>query len=64
MGPIQYHQLSRLEKAKEVIQFTHKPIATIAEEFGFESLQSFSRAFKNMENVSPSFYRPKNRANP
>jgi AraC-like DNA-binding protein len=57
MSPIQYHQLVRIEKAKEKIKFTESPISSIAEEFGFESIHSFSRAFKKIEGVPPSFYR-------
>lgn len=57
MGPIQYHQLTRLEKAKEKIKFTDIPISALAEEFGFENIQSFSRAFKKWEGVPPTFYR-------
>jgi AraC-like DNA-binding protein len=57
MGPIQYHQLNRLENAKEKIKFTSTPISEIAEEFGFENIQSFSRAFKKWEGVPPTFYR-------
>jgi AraC-like DNA-binding protein len=60
MGPIQYHQLIRLEKVKEKIQFTDTPISTISDEFGFETTQSFSRFFKNIEGVPPTFYRRDN----
>lgn len=58
-GPIQYHQLLRLEKAKEKILFTNSSISDIADEFGYENIQSFSRAFKKQEGVPPSFYRRK-----
>lgn len=57
MGPIQYHQLTRLKKAKEKIQFTSMSISAISDELGFESIQSFSRAFKKSEGVPPTFYR-------
>jgi AraC-like DNA-binding protein len=57
MSPIQYHQLIRVEKAKEMIQFTTEPLNIIAEKFGYPDIQSFSKAFKKIDGVSPSFYR-------
>ncbi|WP_406564933.1 helix-turn-helix domain-containing protein [Bacillus alkalisoli] len=32
-------------------------MSTIADELGFETIQSFSRFFKNMEGVPPTYYR-------
>lgn len=57
MTPIQYHQLLRIEKVKEMIQYTNLSIGRIAEEFGFDSINTFSRAFKSLEGVPPSYYR-------
>jgi len=57
MSPIHYHQLVRVKAAKEMIQFTRIPLTEIAERLGFQSIHSFSRAFKNIEGCSPSFYR-------
>ena len=57
MSPIQYHQLIRIEKAKEMIPFTTEPLNVIAENFGCPDIQSFSKAFKKTNGVSPSFYR-------
>lgn len=57
MTPIHFHQLIRIEKAKEMIQFTDYSITEIAEHFGFNSIHSFSRAFKKIDKVTPSFYR-------
>jgi AraC-like DNA-binding protein len=59
MTPIQYHVLIRLEKAKQMIQFTNLPISHIAEKVGFQSIHAFSRTFRKIEGVSPSFYRKK-----
>lgn len=56
-SPIKYHQMVRIEKAKEMIQFTSIPLTEIAEEVGFQSIHAFSRAFKQLEGVPPSFYR-------
>jgi AraC-like DNA-binding protein len=59
MTPIQYHQLLRIEKVKQMIQFTDASFVKIAEKFGYESINAFSRAFKNLEGVPPSYYRKK-----
>lgn len=61
MTPIQYHGMIRLSKAKELIQFSDMTLSEIAYELGYSSLHALSRAFKNHENVSPSYYRQKNR---
>jgi AraC-like DNA-binding protein len=57
MSPIQYQQSVRMERAKELVQFTDKPFTEIADKFGYQSIHSFSRAFRNMEGVPPSNYR-------
>lgn len=59
MTPVQYHNLLRMERAKELIQFTSLPITEIAEKLGYQNIHAFSRAFKSIEGVSPSFYRRK-----
>lgn len=59
MTPIHYHQHIRMEKAKEMIQFTDISFTKIADIFGFSSINAFSRAFRNMEGIPPSFYRRK-----
>jgi len=57
VGPIQYHLMIRLENAKRMIQFTDIPIKEIASQLGFQSIHSFSRSFRIMEGVPPSYYR-------
>ena len=57
--PIQFHTVLRLEKAKQLIQLTNLPLTEIADKLGFQSIYAFSRAFRKLENVSPSFYRKK-----
>jgi AraC-like DNA-binding protein len=59
MSPIQFHLLQRIEKAKELIQFTNEPLKLIAENCGFPDIYSFSKAFKKIDGVNPSFYRKK-----
>lgn len=57
--PIQYHQLIRMERAKELIRFTSLTISQIADRLGFSNINAFSRAFKKSQGVSPSFFREK-----
>ncbi|MFD0712715.1 AraC family transcriptional regulator [Paenibacillus sp. GCM10027626] len=59
MTPIQYHVSIRLEKAKQMIQFTGQSLTQIADELGFQSIHAFSRTFRNWEGQSPSAYRKK-----
>ncbi|CAG7628695.1 helix-turn-helix domain-containing protein [Paenibacillus allorhizosphaerae] len=59
MSPIQYHQTVRLEKAKQLIQFTDMTMQSISERLGFANIHVFSRAFKNKEGVAPSHFRRK-----
>lgn len=56
-SPIQYHLHSRLNKAKELLITTRHSISHIALSVGFQSISSFSRAFKTKEKISPSTYR-------
>jgi transcriptional regulator GlxA family with amidase domain len=55
--PIQYHVTNRLEKAKQMIQFTDLSMSQIAEKLGFNSIHAFSRAFRKLEGVPPTYYR-------
>lgn len=57
IGPIHYHQQLRLTKAKELIQYSTLSISEIGVKLGYTSIHSFSRAFKSLEGVSPSYYR-------
>ncbi len=60
ISPIHYHQMIRIEKAKKMIQFSNASITEISEKLGFGCINSFSRTFKKMEGVPPTFYRVKN----
>ena len=57
ISPIQYHLNARIDRAKWLLIHTDKSLTTIASEVGFDDIYSFSRAFKNRENISPSKYR-------
>lgn len=55
--PVQYHLMARINKAKEIIQFSTLSIKEVAEKLGFQNIYTFSRVFKKIENVPPTFYR-------
>jgi AraC-like DNA-binding protein len=57
MTPIHFHQLTRVHKAKEMIQFTDMSITEIAENLGYSSVHSFSRAFKKIDGEKPTYFR-------
>lgn len=57
VSPIHYQLLVRISKAKSMIINTNLTLTDIATQTGFLRLQDFSRAFKRIEGVWPSFYR-------
>ena len=57
MSPIQYHRFHRIKKAKELIQFSDMSIQQVSEQVGYSTVGSFSRAFKSIEKVPPTYYR-------
>lgn len=57
ISPIRFHRLSRIKRAKEMIHYTNLSITDIADQFGFVSVQDFSRTFQRVEGVPPSSLR-------
>lgn len=57
IAPIQYHQLIRMERARELIKFTPLSISQIAERLGFSNVNMFSRAFRKSQGLSPTSLR-------
>ena len=47
----------RMEKAKELMRSTNASIRDISEKVGYASANTFTRAFKNAEHITPSQYR-------
>lgn len=56
-SPLRYHTLLRVQRAKNMIQFTNMSLSEIAASMEFESLQDFSRVFKKIEGRPPSSFR-------
>ncbi len=62
VAPIIYVTLLRLDRAKELLQSTDRPVTEIAFECGFNSSQRFSTVFKKFTGTTPSLYRQKNKS--
>jgi len=56
-SPIQYLNLMRLEKAKELLMLSSLNITEISEATGFQSVHYFSRCFSAKEGISPNQFR-------
>jgi AraC-like DNA-binding protein len=56
LSPKQFQLRSRINRAKDLILHSTLTFTAIAEECGFDSLATFSRAFRRFEKVSPSEY--------
>lgn len=59
MPPMQFVLKIRIDRAKELLDFTDKPIAEIAEASGFPDQNYFARTFKQVTGMSPTQYRKK-----
>lgn len=55
--PIRYLILYRLERAKEMLRDTTKPVLEISLDCGFDNVSYFIRQFKKEEGVTPREYR-------
>ena len=57
MALMQFILKIRIDRAKELLDFTDKSIADIAESSGFQDQNYFARIFKKITGVSPTQYR-------
>ena len=57
LAPHQYVMQCRMDKAKEILQYTNHPISQIALEIGYESQSHFTHLFKRYNGVTPAAYR-------
>jgi len=57
VGMLDYIHMMRINHAEEMLKSTHKNVKNIAEEVGYISCLTMSRAFRRYEGVTPSEYR-------
>lgn len=57
VSPIQYLILYRLERAKEMLKDTTKPVLEVSMDCGFDNVSYFIRQFKKAEGITPRAYR-------
>ena len=55
--PTEYAQCVRVEKARELLQFTKRPVDQIAWSVGYEDAAAFRRVFARLVGLSPGDYR-------
>ncbi|MGC4154450.1 MAG: AraC family transcriptional regulator [Propionicimonas sp.] len=56
-APMRYRTLLRMQRARELLDNSDKPIAAIAHEVGYDDAAHFSRRFASLHQVSPRAYR-------
>ncbi len=57
MSPVQFILGLRIDRAKELLDFTDKTIADVAEASGFQDQNYFARTFKKVTGLTPTQYR-------
>lgn len=57
MTPIEYSQHLRIGKARELLEFTRRPVDQIAWSVGYEDAGAFRKSFHRIIGLSPSEYR-------
>ena len=57
MNFLEYLNIQRVERARELLRATDIPVTEIAWQTGFSSLQSFNRVFRSYVSMSPSEYK-------
>ena len=61
LAPAQYMSQVKMQKAKELLTVSNKPIKEIALELGFESIDYFSTSFKRYVHMTPGDFRNRSR---
>ncbi len=59
--PLQYLARWRMSRAAELLRTTAESVSAIAARVGYESLPSFSKAFRRWQGTSPAAFRQTNR---
>ncbi|MFA7231074.1 MAG: helix-turn-helix domain-containing protein [Victivallaceae bacterium] len=55
--PRTLHRTARINRAAELLVYSQKTVSEIADELGFSTIHSFSRAFRDVIKLSPRQYR-------
>jgi transcriptional regulator GlxA family with amidase domain len=63
MKPIEYAQHLRIAKARELLEFTRRPVERIAWAVGYEDAAAFRKLFHRIVGLSPGDYRQRFAAN-
>ena len=61
--PMEYVQCLRIERAKDLLMRTKRPIKEIAAEVGYPDSLYFSKVFKRAVGVNPSLYQKRGQEN-
>lgn len=56
-GFVNYTNMLRIQKAKELLEYSDEKIENISKQIGFINVSSFMRLFKKVEGISPGMYR-------
>jgi AraC-like DNA-binding protein len=59
ISPVDYIIKERLQLAKQLMNNPHNSISEACFKAGFNNLNYFSRAFKKIEGITPSYYKAK-----
>ncbi|MEG1297277.1 MAG: AraC family transcriptional regulator, partial [Niameybacter sp.] len=54
---LEYSTLLRIEKAKEIMEFTHCNIQEVSDQIGYNNVSSFSRRFKQVTGQTPGEFK-------
>lgn len=57
--PLKFIHKKQMEKAKEMLEFTHYHVGEVAQKLGYRDLSYFSRLFKKILNKNPSEFKRK-----
>ena len=57
MTPMAWLQRERIYRARELLESTDSPLTDVAEQCGYQSLETFRVAFKRIVGTSPATYR-------
>jgi AraC family transcriptional regulator, transcriptional activator FtrA len=57
MTPMAWLQRQRMFRARELLEASNHPLGDIAEQCGYQSLETFRVAFKRIVGTSPAAYR-------